>query len=403
MAESQGLPQTKNKPKNEAPLHRPRTHRFSNARNIVISIFAIIFAGFFLVFGPNVVDFIYVRIANLLKFDASATPYPGSASPTTLFGLVILGAILGAYVGSLLYRWTTLTARRWERMDKGDRVTLMVGIFAGLVVSFPVVNIFDSLPFSKLYLPFLILGLTIGFAAVSVYILQSVHDILPWYRGTSSVRRSGIKILDTNILIDGRIFDVANAGFLDGEIYVPKFVLEELQYIADHHDALKRNRGRRGLEILRNLQADFPIEIGKYDRFAPDIREPVDARLVRIAQAIGADIVTNDWNLNSVAKLQGVKIMSLNELALTLRPTVLPGETMELPILKEGSQYGQGVGYLDDGTMVVVENGREYIGGAHPVVVTQVIQTERGKMIFAEVDENLPEEPVQDPRKKKLK
>jgi uncharacterized protein YacL len=128
------------------------------------------------------------------------------------------------------------------------------------------------------------------------------------------------------------------------------------------------------------------MEVGKYDRFAPDTNEEVDARLVRIAKAIGADIVTNDWNLNSVAKLQNVKILSLNELALTLRPNVLPSETLELAIIREGNQQGQGVGYLDDGTMVVVENGKAHLGETMDVTVTQVIQTERGKMIFAEVD-----------------
>jgi uncharacterized protein YacL len=215
---------------------------------------------------------------------------------------------------------------------------------------------------------------------------MSMADILPWNRGRPSGRKSGIKLLDTNVIIDGRIYDVVRAGFLDGQIYVPGFVLDELQHIADSHDSLRRQRGRRGLDVLRHMQGDFDMEVGIHDRYAPDLGDGVDARLVRLAKAMGADICTNDFNLNRVAGLQDVKVLSLNDLALALRTNVMPQETLMLPMTREGNQPGQGVGYLEDGTMVVVENGKPHIGETVEVIVTQVIQTERGKMIFAEVD-----------------
>jgi uncharacterized protein YacL len=213
-----------------------------------------------------------------------------------------------------------------------------------------------------------------------------MDEVLPWSKSRGKARRSGIKILDTNVIIDGRIYDVVRNGFLEGEMYVPGFVLDELQYIADSHDPLRRQRGKRGLDVLRHMQADFPLVVRTHDRLAPDVNEEVDSRLVRMARALGADLVTNDHNLNQVAKLQDVKVLNLNDLALSLRPNVLPGEDLCLTIIREGNQMGQGIGYLDDGTMVVVENGRPHIGETLEVAVTQVIQTERGKMIFAEVE-----------------
>jgi uncharacterized protein YacL len=188
---------------------------------------------------------------------------------------------------------------------------------------------------------------------------------------------------------------------LEGDLYVPGFVLEELQYIADSHDPLRRQRGRRGLDVLKQLQADFPMEIRVHDKLAPDLADGVDARLVRLAKILGADIVTNDWNLNRVAGLQEIKVMNINDLALALRPNVLPQEMLTISMIREGSQPGQGVGYLDDGTMVVVANGFKHIGETLEVLVTQVIQTERGKMIFAEVEgEEVPIEPQRKPLRK---
>ncbi len=336
--------------------------------------------------AATVLNFLFHGLTMVMKLSAQADAFRQD-NPSIVLPFALLGAILGGYVAGRVLRGFEQLIGRWDQMEQGDKVTFFLGIFAGLIASIPLLQLFQALEISNQSRIVIIPSVVLGFAALSVYALQSMAEVLPWNRGRGRNKRTGIKILDTNVIIDGRIYDVAKAGFLEGQIYVPGFVLEELQYIADSHDALRRQRGRRGLEILRHMQADFPLEIRVYDKYAPDTEEPVDARLVRLAKAIGGDLVTNDSNLNSVARLQDVRILSLNELALTLRPNVLPQETLELAIIREGNQIGQGVGYLDDGTMVVVENGKNHIGETAEVLVTQVIQTERGKMIFGEIDD----------------
>jgi uncharacterized protein YacL len=204
--------------------------------------------------------------------------------------------------------------------------------------------------------------------------------------GGEKQSKKSYKILDTSVIIDGRIADVAETGFLDGSIVIPQFVLRELQLVADSADSLKRNRGRRGLDVLQRLQkiAGFDIEIIEDD--FPTVRE-VDMKLIELAKVYDAKIVTNDFNLNKVAQLHGVQVLNINELANSLKPIVLPGETMRVFILKEGKEYNQGVAYLDDGTMVVVDNARKMIGKNVDVAVTSVLQTTAGKMIFGKFDE----------------
>ncbi len=298
--------------------------------------------------------------------------------------MALLGLILGSGLGRLLVQLVTGVAYRLKTMDVGDRVDLILGGFAGIVASIPFLFIFQGV--AAIATPFLFMFLIIGFSAVSIYALRSLSEVLPWHKGVAQTRRTGIKVLDTNVLIDGRLYDLIRTGFLEGEMYLPNFVLEELQDIADASDSLRRQRGRRGLDVLKRIQADYTVKVGVYDKYAPDDREKVDARLVRIAKTIGGDLVTNDYNLNKVASIQNVQVLNINDLALALRPAVLPGEMLEVTIIREGSQFGQGVGYLDDGTMVVVENGRDSIGTTTEVAVSQVIQTERGKMIFAAID-----------------
>jgi uncharacterized protein YacL len=198
--------------------------------------------------------------------------------------------------------------------------------------------------------------------------------------------KKSYKILDTSVIIDGRIADIAETGFLDGIIVTPQFVLRELQLVADSADSLKRNRGRRGLDILQRLQkvANLTIQIVEDD--FPAVRE-VDLKLIELAKVYEGKIITNDFNLNKVAQLQGVEVLNINELANSLKPIVLPGETMRVFILKEGKEYNQGVAYLDDGTMVVVDNARKMIGKTIDVSVTSVLQTTAGKMIFGKWDE----------------
>jgi len=204
--------------------------------------------------------------------------------------------------------------------------------------------------------------------------------------GGEKQAKKSYKILDTSVIIDGRIADIAETGFLDGVMVTPQFVLRELQLVADSADSLKRNRGRRGLDILQRLQKVANLQIQIVEDDFPAIRE-VDLKLIELAKMYEGKIITNDFNLNKVAQLQGVEVLNINELANSLKPIVLPGETMRVFILKEGKEYNQGVAYLDDGTMVVVDNARKMIGKTIDVSVTSVLQTTAGKMIFGKWDE----------------
>ncbi len=301
------------------------------------------------------------------------------------FMMGLFGLIVGGGLGAFSYRAVNNAIIKWEKLETGDKVDVFLGVFAGIILSFPFYVLFQGL--GQVITPFITLFLSLGLASVSIYVLKAVRDVLPWHTPKSgAARKSGIKILDTNVLIDGRLYDIVRTGFLEGELYVPQFVLLELQTIADASDAQRRQRGRRGLEVLKHLQSEFKVVVGEHDKHAPDTKEPVDSRLIRIAKAVGADLVSNDFNLNRVARVQEVMVLNINDLALALKPTVLPGETILLSLIKEGSQYGQAIGYLDDGTMVVVEGGREALGETVEVEVSQVIQTERGKMIFATLE-----------------
>ena len=206
--------------------------------------------------------------------------------------------------------------------------------------------------------------------------------------GGEKQARKSYKILDTSVIIDGRIADIAETGFLDGTIVIPQFVLRELQLVADSADSLKRNRGRRGLDILQRLQKVASLQIQIVEDDFPTVRE-VDLKLIELAKVYEGKIITNDFNLNKVAQLQGVEVLNINELANSLKPIVLPGEAMKVFILKEGKEFNQGVAYLDDGTMVVVDNARKMIGKTVDISVTSVLQTTAGKMIFGKWDERV--------------
>lgn len=200
----------------------------------------------------------------------------------------------------------------------------------------------------------------------------------PYTRNTKS---NNVKIVDTNIIIDGRILDICKTGFVDGTLIIPRFVLKELQYIADSSDVLRRNRGRRGLDILHGMQKSPNIDIRISEQDFPEIKE-VDAKLIELGKSLNAKVITNDFNLNQIAELQAVSVLNINELANAVKPVILPGETMTVRVVKEGKEYGQGVAYLDDGTMVVVDNGRSLMGQTIDVVVTSILQTAAGRMIF---------------------
>jgi uncharacterized protein YacL len=360
-----------------------------STRYLFVLIFAIAAAVLFATAGPALLAALFDRISAWFAPPQTLVVPRDRFDPNTpqmIVPMALAGALIGALVGTRMMQGAERLFFRWDDMDVGDRVTFFVGIFSGLVASVPFLMLFQALNLDAWARILMIVAVIFGFIALFVYALQSMTDVLPWNRTRRKGRRSGIKILDTNVIIDGRVYDVAKTGFLEGQMYVPGFVLDELQYIADSHDPLRRQRGRRGLEVLRHMQNEFNMEIRVHDRLAPDQGDGVDARLVRLAQALGADLLTNDHNLNRVAGLQEVQVLSLNELALSLRPNVLPKENLDLMIVREGSQYGQGVGYLEDGTMVVVENGKAFVGEHVRITVTQVHQTEKGKMIFGEID-----------------
>jgi uncharacterized protein YacL len=234
--------------------------------------------------------------------------------------------------------------------------------------------------------------ITVFCCYVSISTLLQTKDefrfIIPYVEFSKQLKGPKPLLLDTSVIIDGRIADVSNTRFLDTKLIVPRFVLQELQSVADSSDRLKRNRGRRGLDILKRLQSNNKIELVLHDANLPELRDvqKVDERLVLMARALGARVVTNDYNLNKIAELQGVEVINLNELANALKPAALPGEVMQVKVVKPGDQIGQGVGYLEDGTMVVVEQGRGAIGQDVAIVVTSVLQTPAGRMIFGKLE-----------------
>ncbi len=219
-------------------------------------------------------------------------------------------------------------------------------------------------------------GLMVGAAKGDYLDLSALGGIF-----SDKVARRDLKILDTSVIIDGRIADVAETGFLTGSLIIPQFILRELQQVADSPDSSKRQRGRRGLDMLNRLQNNSSLDIQIVETDFPSVRE-VDLKLIELGKQLDAVIVTNDFNLNKVSQLRGVSVLNINELANALKPVVLPGEAMRVFILKEGKEYNQGVAYLDDGTMVVVDNARRLIGKNADIAVTSVLQTTAGKMIF---------------------
>jgi uncharacterized protein YacL len=265
----------------------------------------------------------------------------------------LLGALLGGAVG-LAAAYTIGAALYWANLGNG-RVVFLHSV------------ILLALPY---------LGLVLG-GRKGEWLEPS--NLAALFR--SSAPRKRYKVLDTSVIIDGRIADICETGFMDGTLVVPQFVLKELQMVADSSDSMKRNRGRRGLDILQKIQKMAGLDVTVSDMDFPEVRE-VDLKLIELARALQGKIVTNDFNLNKVAQLRGVDVLNINELANSLKPVVLPGELMKVFILKEGKEYNQGVAYLDDGTMVVVDNARKMIGKTIDVVVTSVLQTTAGKMIF---------------------
>jgi len=313
------------------------------------------------------------------------------AAITHPFRLSLLAA---AVSGILVAAGATVVEIRLRRADLktliGGSCGALVGTGIGLLFAFvlnqAVILQGPTLQFFRLAIPLLggFLGLCVGVAKADL--LRPDLIGLPAERPTLL---TAPKVLDTSVLIDGRIADIAESGFLDGRVVVPEFVLHELQLVADSADSAKRNRGRRGLDVVQRLQALPSLQLEVSSEDFPAIRE-VDLKLIEYGKLHSAKVVTNDFNLNKLAQVQGVKVLNINELANSLKPIVLPGETMRVFISREGKEYNQGVAYLDDGTMVVVDNARRLISKTIDITVTSVLQTTAGKMIFGKHDERHP-------------
>ncbi|HNX82029.1 MAG TPA: TRAM domain-containing protein [Candidatus Omnitrophota bacterium] len=263
------------------------------------------------------------------------------------------------------------------------------GLILGLIMSKLVTDAFSlaQIPPEQLAqvrvtltLVFCYLGMVIGLRGKDEF-----NVIIPYIRLRRQDQMEEVTILDTSVIIDGRILDILKTKFVEGKLIIPKFVLKELQQIADSSDPMKRQRGRRGLEMLHIMQKDNAQLISLHDEEFPEVHE-VDAKLVKLAKVMEAKIMTVDFNLNRVASLQGIKILNINEMANALKPVVFPGEEMHVKLIKEGKEHNQAIGYLDDGTMIVVEDSRRFIGQDVKVTVTSVLQTQAGRMIFAKLE-----------------
>jgi len=322
-----------------------------------------------------------------------------SSRPLTAFqgpGIAILvagtliGGVLGFFLVPAVVMWiwqgTKAVENLVQKMPVVDIVTGSVGLIIGLIIANLLGAAFRSVPGMSIILP-TVGSVVFGYLGVTIA-LKKHGDIVALLGNThrrdrsASVETGRSMILDTSVIIDGRIADIASTGFLDGRLIIPSFVLEELRHIADSSDVLKRNRGRRGLDILNRIQQEARLPVQVYERDFGGHLE-VDDKLIRLARILNAPVVTNDYNLNKVASLHGVQVLNINDLANAVKPMVIPGEEMVVQIIRDGKEPGQGVGYLDDGTMIVVDGGKRYTGESVEVVVTSVLQTSAGRMIFA--------------------
>ena len=340
----------------------------------------------------------------LTAYIAASRGYVLSEHFTTAENLFIV-AVFAIIFGLILYKLSPVLTRQGRKAadniesdlrktSTNDIIFTSAGLIVGLVIAYLLTGLYDGIHIGVLQIilnivTYLFLG-SLGVLVANTRGKDIRESLLASRRSSSSAKagrhknESVPKILDTSVIIDGRIFDIMKTGFLEGPIIIAEFVLVELQHVADSSDSLKRNRGRRGLDILNKIQTEYGIEIYNTaeDKSLEEIPE-VDVKLLKLAQNIGGKVVTNDFNLNKVAAIKGVPVLNINELANTLKPVVLPGEEMILSLVKEGKERNQAVAYLDDGTMIVVEDGRRFIGQTIKVTVTSVLQTTAGRMIFA--------------------
>ena len=331
---------------------------------------------------------------------------PNSVLTETILGItfmslaaMLVGGIFGAIIGSFispyliksLFMFTSTVEKSLSAMSTQDLIAGTLGLFLGLIIANLVGLAFGSVPYIGPYVS-VALSIILGYLGMHL-VVSKKSELAGWLHlhaeGSFDKKKNKDhhtgKLLDTNVIIDGRVADIYRSGFLEGPIIVPVFVLEELQKIAGSSDILKRNRGRRGLDILNHMRKNSKDDVIIVTNDFEDISE-VDSKLVKLAREKNYKIVTNDYNLNKVAELQGVAVLNINDLAIAVKPAVIPGEQIFVQLVKSGKEEGQGVAYLEDGTMIVVENGSQCIGKEVPVIITSVLQTSAGKMIFAKLE-----------------
>jgi uncharacterized protein YacL len=347
------------------------------------------------------------------------------ASLVCILAGAIIGGLGGWFVSPFLIdklkKFTSFVEKQLSKMPINDVIAGAVGLAIGLIIANLLGSAFARIPIVGNYIP-IVFNIVIGYLGIRItikkrkelagsfdFIPHVLKDVLgnrepekpqitqenveknpepPVERAKVNLvklkehKNKNYKLLDTNVIIDGRIADICKTGFLEGTLLIPVFVLEELQHIADSADALRRVRGRRGLDILQRIREDSSLDVEVMNVDFDDVQE-VDSKLVRLAQKLGGKIITNDFNLNKVAQLRGVEVLNINELSNAVKPLVIPGETMRVQVVKDGKEPGQGVAYLDDGTMIVIENGHRYLSRTISVEVTSALQTSAGRMIFA--------------------
>ena len=323
---------------------------------------------------------------------------------TTIFYIfcMLLFGIIFYLISPGLYKWISKIIDKMEksiqRLSAQELIFGSLGTLIGLIIA-----AFIGAPFSGIFsgihpaigpIIFVLLELIAAIIGAEIFIKKKddISSTLSIFKKNNlrekdkekkskSIAKSSAKVLDTSAIIDGRIFDLCKTGFIEGTLVIPSFVLDELRHISDSSDSLKRNRGRRGLDILNKIQKELEIETEIWEGDFKEIAE-VDSKLLKLAQVLGGKVVTNDYNLNKVAQVQGVEVLNINELANAIKPVAIPGEEMIVQVVKEGKEHSQGIAYLDDGTMIVVDGGKKHMGETIRVLVTSVLQTPAGRMIF---------------------
>ncbi|EJP6474119.1 PIN/TRAM domain-containing protein [Clostridium botulinum] len=312
-----------------------------------------------------------------------------------VFGIILF--LISPWINSIILKIMDYIVRSLQKLSANEIVFGTVGAMLGLAISALFVNLLAKIPVVGVILAVVVAIIMAALGAnIAIKRKEELISLFSNIKRNSATKEKKTKsnknnsatpkVLDTSVIIDGRIFDICQTEFIEGTLVIPIFVLAELRHIADSSDGLKRNRGRRGLDILNKIQKELNIDVQIYEKDFPEIAE-VDSKLLKLAQVLNGKVITNDYNLNKVAEFQGVPVLNINELANAVKPVVLPGEEMNIQIVKDGKEANQGIAYFDDGTMIVVEGAKKRIGQNLDVVVTSVLQTAAGRMIFAKKKE----------------